>query len=102
VSEQKHTGGTWVALEECIWAEFPEGGKESVATTKGWFLDRQKAKANAARIVQCVNACAGIEDPEAAIEQARQVLREAVGLQMQPLSSYVKIALEALTPKEKT
>ena len=30
---------------------------------------------NASRIVQCVNACAGIDDPATALQQARKALR---------------------------
>lgn len=37
-------------------------------------------RANAARIVACVNACAGIRDPAEAIEKAKEALRGAANL----------------------
>ena len=35
-------------------------------------------EANAERAVQCVNACAGIPDPAAALKLAREALRNAI------------------------
>lgn len=40
----------------------------------GWGED----EANAARIVACVNACAGMEDPAAAIASAKRALERAI------------------------
>lgn len=34
-----------------------------------------RSDSNAARIVACINACAGIEDPAAALSNVRQLLR---------------------------
>ena len=39
--------------------------------------ETDKEKANALRIVACVNACAGMEDPAAELRQLRAALREA-------------------------
>lgn len=45
----------------------------------GWHV-RPEVSANAARIVACVNACAGIPDPAAAVERAREALVKAEDL----------------------
>ncbi len=42
----------------------------TMSKCEGW----ETQQANAARIVQCVNACEGIEDPASALKQARQAL----------------------------
>ena len=43
----------------------------------GW---RSRTSANAARIVTCVNACAGMEDPAAEIDELRRQRDELLGL----------------------
>jgi hypothetical protein len=57
-------------------------------------------QANAKRIVSCVNACAGMEDPANAIAQARVALREASdafkGSEMDRLTYLCLSALRAL------
>lgn len=48
-----------------------------IATTcPGTSADIAKEDATAARIVACVNACAGIGDPKAALADAREALRK--------------------------
>ncbi len=73
-------------------------GKESYSITK------KEAEANAARAAECVNACAGIQDPAKAIEDATQ----ALGLLCEFAKNKgwegsawddAKAALQLLTPK---
>jgi len=49
----------------------------TVAFSGGGFDIRNcpDAETRAARIVQCVNACAGIADPKAAMDAAREALK---------------------------
>lgn len=49
---------------------------------------REQTEANAARIVQCVNACANISDPAKAIEQAREAVNLFVKWQTILVSRY--------------
>lgn len=59
--EQKHTPEPWCN---------PYGTVVILGNNEGGFdiSGCPSAKANAARIVACVNACAGLDDPQAAIE----------------------------------
>jgi len=72
----KHTAGPWrvTAAPEGRWIEVI--GQHP--TEAGWEEDVAQADgiANAARIVACVNALDGIEDPEAFVEAAKHITRE--------------------------
>jgi hypothetical protein len=74
---------------------------------------RPEAAYNANRIAQCVNACAGIADPEAAIQAAREVLTDLAAMPVARAypdgpclyredMEAVKAALAQLSPKEST
>ena len=71
-----HTPEPWeMAFQECH-----TGGVATCHGNGGWFEvwsrhwgDGVNAPANAARIVACVNAMEGIEDPQAFVEAARAV-----------------------------
>lgn len=67
--------------------------------------EREEAKANAKRIVECVNACAEMEDPEKVIAKARQALFEASEFLKAmnirgPLRNYVDEALSLIRKDE--
>ena len=55
-------------IGECI--AIPDSG--------GCSFSSDEVTANVKRIVQCVNACAGIEDPEAAIREAKDTLKAMI------------------------
>lgn len=55
---------------------YDDTGMPIVVARDSRLTDRQNGK-RIARIVACVNACAGVEDPAAAIEGARKALRAA-------------------------
>lgn len=55
-------------------------------------------EAVAVRIAACVNACAGIADPVAAVEEARRVLLAIVNWTMEPTDLAVTRAMSALFP----
>lgn len=72
----RHTAEPWKA----------EASNRIVSTDTGWGIGEcfvttaqplPLASANAARIVACVNACAGMEDPEKAISKALLALNDA-------------------------
>jgi hypothetical protein len=50
----------------------------AIAETAGLGNDVERCIANAERICQCVNACAGIADPKSAIAAARDALMDSV------------------------
>jgi hypothetical protein len=52
-------------------------GLRSVAGAGPLSNDLKATKANAERIVACVNACAGVEDPESAVRVLRDAARTA-------------------------
>lgn len=92
MSNTKHTAEPWVVydggrflsiipeddMEDITIARTPEHiGKERKLADR--FKDAtEEDRANAARIVACVNAMAGVEDPAAFMEAARRELRGAV------------------------
>lgn len=74
----QHTAGTWLLRssvdtnETLVWndnrcpiAKIPWDG----------FTENNETEANAARIVACVNACAGLADPAADLATLREALR---------------------------
>lgn len=70
----KHTPTPW-RIAEAAAGRFPEypivgADRHTVAVLKIYALDQHNG--NAARIVQCVNACEGIEDPTAFIAAVRE------------------------------
>jgi hypothetical protein len=69
----KHTPGPWDSENKNVWSENGLNADQSnLATTHGPF-----AKANAERIVACVNACDGIADPSA-VKDLLEALRTLV------------------------
>ena len=62
----KHTSEPWEFKEDWI-----SKGDEAVALVYG--INNSQEHANAARIVACVNACAGMDDPAAEIERLRAI-----------------------------
>lgn len=85
--EMKHTHEPWESKEfgqRCYGAaihgpfgvtigHFADNGTYGAAGS--YSITKAEASANAKRVVQCVNACTGIEDPAEAIREARKVLR---------------------------
>lgn len=63
--EQQHTSEPWSA--PFLWVM--DKNKMAIAQTSEHY-DQGTREANAQRIVQCVNACAGIKNPEAFSEVA--------------------------------
>jgi regulator of RNase E activity RraB len=77
----KHTPGTWrVILTGPRRSEISTPGNPYVLATVYEDNSNENARDNAERIVACVNACAGIEDPAAYIEAMRRELRRLVDL----------------------
>jgi len=79
-NETSHTPEPWEIEELQGLHEYSivKPGKWIVATTEG---RESRDKANAARIVACVNACAGIADPSAipGLLRAAKVAKEDLG-----------------------
>lgn len=59
----KHTAEPWTV-----------GGDEDPAPYRGANGEAPQLFVDAARIVRCVNACAGLEDPAAALKLAREAM----------------------------
>lgn len=60
-------------------------------------------EANGERIVACVNACAGIEDPEDAIRSAIRALTEIAATHYNDRTGvFAKKALAKLSPKQES
>lgn len=77
----QHTPEPWRASDYTLAGSNAEAGACVMAAgdtvcdlpfNAGWT--EAQARANAARIVQCVNACAGVADPAKAIEAARVLI----------------------------
>jgi hypothetical protein len=73
----KHTREPWEAHQADPFGSF------RIAPSEIWLgacssLAKGEQGANAARIVECVNACAGIENPGEAIPAARRALELAL------------------------
>lgn len=66
------SGGT-----DTWWAIVTAAGEVIVDLADSSFSVEQD-RANAKRIVACVNACAGIADPAATLDEVRRLLTEAV------------------------
>ncbi len=71
---QKHTAGPWSMVDRSNWngGYHVRGGTGRYVASTVENLPRQvgEQEANAARIVACVNALDGIEDPEAFVKAA--------------------------------
>jgi hypothetical protein len=68
----KHTAEPFAALP---WTHHLIGQDIRILADDGERVAGKMAEANAARIVACVNACAGIEDPAATLAKVRADLR---------------------------
>jgi hypothetical protein len=84
MTETKHTPAPWFLTDHDACTD---GDREKVVI-RGQLCDEYPLgievcsgdslrRADRARIVQCVNACEGIEDPAAAIELLKSTLRDA-------------------------
>ena len=78
MKNMKHTPEPWEAYYGCVIAESEQGitinggtGKEAREYYGGNLIGESISDANADRIVACVNACAGMEDPAAEIAALR-------------------------------
>jgi hypothetical protein len=83
MSEPKHTPEPWAVVDS--WEDaipVAKGGEwDSIFFQSGNYDIPTCTRANAERIVSCVNACAGMEDPEKEIAKLRanqQVLVDAL------------------------
>lgn len=80
MSTPKHTPEPWAASYNGLYMEIEHEGFYFIAVfgndhsplTRGSNIQ----KANADRIVACVNALAGIEDPEAFVQQAKAAINK--------------------------
>ena len=71
----KHTPEPWRVEEwTCHAPTCIRAGDVTVADCSGFGRYADETIPDAARIVQCVNACAGIEDPAAALKMAKDAL----------------------------
>lgn len=76
----QHTPGPWYFRpdDSSVEAQTPTGYNFRVANCADSFaLDSETMKANAERIVACVNACEGIPDPEKVIRNMKGMLEDA-------------------------
>lgn len=84
----KHTPEPWTLTKRIesflstkwdAFAFFVEGPKDSMCRPCAVFTDGEKnrglAEANAERIISCINACAGIPDPEVTIPALVEALK---------------------------
>ena len=72
--ETKHTPEPWVLADMYIVESDTTKGTAVVANTRApTTTPYSECRANAARIVACVNACAGIEDPAVELARLRRV-----------------------------
>lgn len=80
----KHTPEPWVATRNCAYWEigievdgYYANRIGDVCATDPHNPDSGKQEANSARIVACVNACAGMDDPAAEISRLRADINSA-------------------------
>jgi hypothetical protein len=69
-----HTPEPW-GVSDRYDVTVPDG---TVAVAFGTVTTDEEDMANAARIVACVNACAGLDDPAAILNEVRAVLADIV------------------------
>jgi len=72
MSGAQHTPGPWTVDHECISANRAHISM-AIGPDGATYAEQ---KANAARIVACVNACEGIEDPTTAITEFRKCAQD--------------------------
>jgi|3_EtaG_2_1085321.scaffolds.fasta_scaffold15134_2 hypothetical protein len=79
----KHTAGPWkycppVLDDESgfVGAKAGDGHGVTSLADRPVLESAAQFEANAARIVACVNACEGMDDPEAFVEAAKHITRE--------------------------
>lgn len=102
MSEKKHTPLPWRANGSClIGAPDDENPQGYLVAQVGYSGNADEDDSNREFILQCVNACAWIEDPEKAIGMARTALSMALHTDIN-VRQYecIEAALSALTPKE--
>lgn len=104
----KHTAEPWTLDDGIVGPEqMVQGIQDGAGTDNEWIalgLDDEDGFAectayahpsNAARIIACVNACAGMEDPAAALAEARTLINQARGLIDEGATSTADNMLEA-------
>lgn len=73
-TDYPHTPEPWTAEYCNIFAADDRNPRARVATTEYSAFTWKQEEANAARAVACVNACAGMADPAAALASVRAAL----------------------------
>ncbi len=79
----KHTPGPWhneqgfIVANNKVVGQAMMPSKDSSVTNLYSAKKAEEMEANAARIVECVNACEGIENPADFVEIVKQALQEA-------------------------
>jgi hypothetical protein len=101
MSEAKHTSGQWFVstgthekLGQALAVSTKEGDEVDVICVVDQLPGSEESTANARRIVDCVNACEGIEDPKNVVPQLLRA-NERV-LELEPLRIQRDELLEAL------
>lgn len=83
ITQPKHTPEPWVAEQangSLETAMFISAGEKTICALYGDWPDQVgdlEQKANASRIVSCVNALAGIPDPEEFVKAAKELLERS-------------------------
>jgi hypothetical protein len=101
-SNDKHTPTPWEARGNVI---FIKGSNKSIATVhvqnnfdinKWKPIDDVEAEANAARIVQCVNACEGMGDLEKYFQEMKDIGVKQLWIELESIRSEKAELIEAL------
>jgi hypothetical protein len=100
MSDTKHTAEPWIVCEKLSGSENHQGF--TIRSRGGWAiavvnpLDQHGTggKANADRIVACVNACRGMADPAAEITRLRTANEELLGACRKFVDAYRRITPE--------
>jgi hypothetical protein len=74
----EHTPEPWRAVHHNRAASILSDSHGPIAGTEGDSVPVAEQHENANRIIACVNACAGIADPQSAIAAARDALMDSV------------------------
>lgn len=74
-NEPKHTATPWIVNKIVQWS-IEDNDRNPIADCGDYQDQYPNGIANAARIVQCVNACEGLDDPEKWIKQQKEYRTE--------------------------
>lgn len=91
----KHTAEPWQTFQSDAGGIVADDKGNTLASLP-WAGDNHDPEANAARIVACVNACAGIDDPVKAINGAKAALKVMADMLVGSGSQQARNALRAL------